>query len=269
MRIAFIGDIIGRPGRTIIKEYLPILKEEYSIDFVIANSENASHGYGLNEKNAKELFSYGIDAMTGGNHTWDKKEIIKFIDNFPILRPINYNASLPGKGYDLFDVAGEKLVVINALGQFAMPSVDNPFSMVQNLVNELHDQGLNNIFLDFHAETTAEKRAMFLMLKEKISAQVGTHTHISTDDLLIENDALYLTDIGLTGCRDNVIGMKSEVPIQRFLTGMGGHFDIPKSCKKLLQIVVMDIHGGKCIHGFKLKQFDDGRLLKTDAWIET
>jgi metallophosphoesterase (TIGR00282 family) len=268
VKIAFIGDIVGRPGRDMIAKHLPKIKEEYAIDFVIANYENASHGFGLTSKNASELFSYGIDVMTGGNHSWDKKDILPLFYTLEILRPHNYPHELPGTGCKVYEVAGEKLAVLNLMGHYSMPYTDNAFRCAKNMVEELHAEGISNIFIDFHAEATSEKRAMLMLLEGRVSGIIGTHTHVSTDDFQISKGTAYLTDIGLSGCRDNVIGMDKKVPLQQFLTGMKGHFDIPKSCKKILQIVVMEISEGKCSEAFKLKYFDDNRVIKTEAWHE-
>ncbi len=268
MKIAFIGDIVGRPGREMLKKYLPQIKKEYDIDFIIANYENASHGFGLTPKNADEIFSYGVDCMTGGNHSWDKKEISKLFDTHEILRPYNYPDGVDGTGCKVYNVAGEDLAVINLMGHYGMPYVDNAFRGAKEIVKLLHEDGIKNIFIDFHAEATSEKRAMIMMLQGQVSGIVGTHTHVSTDDLQIVDGTLYLSDIGLTGCRDNVIGMDSKVPIKQFLTGMKGHYDIPKKCKKILQLLVMDISDGACSSAIKLKYFDDDRVIKTEAWLE-
>ena len=268
MRIAFIGDIVGRPGRDMIKTYLAKIKEEYKIDFVIANYENASHGFGLTLKNCNELVACGIDVMSGGNHTWDKKDIIPLFETHELLRPHNYPDGVPGTGCKVYEVAGEKLAVLNLMGHYSMPMCDNAFRKAQTTVKELKENGIENIFIDFHAEVTSEKRGMMMLLQGQVSGIIGTHTHVSTDDFQIANGTAYLTDIGLSGCRDNVIGMDEKVPLKQFLTGMKGHFDIPKKCKKILQVAVMDISEGKCYKAFKLKYFDDDRVVKTDAWEE-
>ena len=268
MRVLFIGDIVGRPGRDMIKKYLPKIKEEYKVDFVVANYENASHGFGLTAKNAKELLACGIDCMSGGNHSWDKKDIIPLFDTLEILRPHNYPDEVPGTGCKVYEVGTEKLAVLNLMGHYSMPMTDNVFKKAQTTVNTLHNDGVKNIFIDFHAEATSEKRALMMLLQGKVSAIIGTHTHVSTDDFQISNGTAYLSDIGLSGCRDNVIGMDSKIPLKQFLTGLKGHFDIPKSCKRILQIVIMDFNDGVCEKAFKLKYFDDERVLKTDAWLE-
>ncbi len=268
MRIGFIGDIVGRPGRDMLKTYLSKIREEYEIDFVIANYENASHGFGLTVKNCNELLACGVDVMSGGNHTWDKKDIIPLFETHELLRPHNYPEGVPGTGCKVYEVAGEKLAVLNLMGHYAMPMTDNAFRCAKSTCQELNETGVKNIFIDFHAEATSEKRAMMMLLQGEVSGIIGTHTHVSTDDFQIANGTAYLSDIGLTGCRDNVIGMDAKVPLKQFLTGMKGHFDIPKKCKKVIQIAIMDFSEGKCSKAFKLKYFDDGRILKTDAWIE-
>jgi metallophosphoesterase (TIGR00282 family) len=257
MKILFIGDIVGKPGRQMVKHHLPIIKVKYEIDFVIANYENASHGFGLTTKNYKELKNSGIDVMTGGNHTFDKrKEIIEVLkSDESVLRPCSYFEA-EGKCVYKAEINNEKIAIINLMGIFSMPYGRNPFIDAKEIVENLINEGYRNIFIDFHAEATAEKQAMFMMLKEKISAIIGTHTHVGTDDLEINQGCCYLTDIGLTGCRDNVIGMKEDVPIKRFLTGLGGHYDVPDNCKKLFQAVVVDIQEGNSVEAFKLKAYD-------------
>lgn len=268
MTIAYIGDIVGRPGRSMIKEHLKGLREEHGIDFVIANYENASHGFGLTEKNAKELFEAGIDVMTGGNHSWDKKEIMPLFENMELLRPHNYPDEMPGTGSKIYELNGEKLGILNIMGHYSMPMVDNPFRCARASVERLKEEGATHIFLDIHAEATSEKRAMLMMLQGEVSGIIGSHTHVGTDDLQISSGTAYLTDMGLTGCRDNVIGMDPKIPLQRFLTGMPGHFQVPNSCRRILQMAVMELENGRCTAAKKIKRFDDGREMVTEAWVE-
>ncbi|WP_457743239.1 TIGR00282 family metallophosphoesterase [Sulfurimonas sp.] len=268
MRIAFIGDIVGQPGRNMIRDYLPKLIKDENIDFVIANYENASHGFGLTLKNCNELFSYGIDVMSGGNHTWDKKDILPLLDSHEILRPHNYPSDVPGTGCKVYEVCGEKLAVLNLMGHYSMPYTDNAFRCANETIENLNAANIKNIFVDFHAEATSEKRGMMMLLQGKVSGLIGTHTHVGTDDFQISQGTAYLTDMGLTGCRDNVIGMDAKVPLKQFLTGLKGHYDIPKKCKKILQIAVMDIEDSQCKAAFKIKQFCNGNVIKTDAWVE-
>ncbi len=259
MKIAFIGDIVGRPGRKIIKQKLEDLRDKYNIDFVIANGENASHGFGLTVKNANELFNCGVDLITGGNHSWDKrKDMLTLLETKPVLRPDNYPEGITGSGVKIVDVNSTKFAVVNLMGLYTMPQVLNPFTHAVELIDKLNTQEIKHIFIDFHAEVTAEKRILMQLLKGKVSAICGTHTHVGTDDLEISDGTFYVTDVGLTGCRDNVIGMDSKVPIQKALTGLGGHFDVPNSCKSIMQIMIIDIdHNGEAIDGFKVKLYDD------------
>ncbi len=266
MRLGFIGDIVGKPGRKMIKRYLPQIKKQERLDFVVANYENASHGFGLTPKNANELFNAGIDLMTGGNHTWDKKEIIPLLDELPLLRPVNYPEGVPGRGYKIIEELN--LAVINIMGYFTMPMVENPFIAANKIVDILKSEGIENIFIDFHAEATSEKRAMFLMLKEKISALAGTHTHIGSDDLVIDGGAGYVTDVGLTGCRDNIIGMDMQEPIRRFLTGLPARYEVPDKCKAIFQMVVFEFQKGRCVEAYKIKYYDNGVSLKLPAFVE-
>lgn len=259
MKIAFIGDIVGRPGRKIIKHNLERLKSQYKIDIVIANGENASHGFGLTVKNANELFHCGIDVITGGNHSWDKKkDILTLLETKKVLRPDNYPKEVPGSGVLKIDINGELLAIINLMGLYTMPQVLNPFTHILELIEQLEKENIKHIFIDFHAEATAEKRILMQILQGRVSAICGTHTHVGTDDLEITDGTFYVTDVGLTGCRDNVIGMDSYVPIQKALTGLGGHFDVPNSCKSIMQIVIIDIdEDGKAVDAFKIKLYDD------------
>ncbi|MBI3873785.1 MAG: YmdB family metallophosphoesterase [Arcobacter sp.] len=269
MRIAFIGDIIGRPGRTHIKKELRRVREAYDIDFVVANGENASHGFGLTYENGDELLKSGIDVLTGGNHTWDKKkDILTLFKIAPVLRPHNYPDGVEGTGLKIFQVKNNKIAILNLMGIYGMPQVTNPFLVARDVVAELHSKDIFHIFVDFHGEATAEKRVIFELLKGKVSAICGTHTHIGTDDFEVSNGTFYVTDIGLTGCRDNVIGMDSFIPIQKALTGLGGHFDIPKSCKTILQMIIVDIDDdGKAVDGMKLKLFSDREPILTKAIV--
>lgn len=258
MRIAFCADIVGRPGRYMLKQHIANIKRDYKVDVVIINYENASHGFGLSAKNAKELFKLPIDAMTGGNHTWDKKDIIPLMETLPLLRPLNYPKATPGKGIEILEACEEKLAVINLMGHYTMPMVDNPFTVVMETVSRLEEEGIKHIFIDFHAEATSEKRALLAMLRGRVSAIMGSHTHVGTDDLTIDAGTCYVTDVGMSGCRDNSLGMDVKEVIERFLTGVSGRFDVPNHCKKILQCVVFDLDSaGRCTKAFKLKAYDD------------
>jgi len=258
MKLAFIGDIVGRPGRKIIKQQLKHIIKSHNIDIVVANGENASHGFGLTVKNAQELFNCGIDVLTGGNHTWDKKkDISTLFKTKPVIRPDNYPPEVEGTGVYIKDIDGTKIAIVNLMGIYGMPQTLNPFRHILEVLEKLQNDGIKHIFIDFHAEATAEKRVMLQLLKGKVSAICGTHTHIGTDDMEIVDGTFYVTDVGLTGCRDNVIGMDSYVPIQKALTGLGGHFDIPNNCKTILQMIILEFdQNGKTVDSIKLKLYD-------------
>jgi len=269
VRIGLIGDIVGRPGRAAVRRFLPGLRQSEGLDFVVANYENASHGFGLTEKNAKELFGAGIDLMTGGNHTWDKKEIRPLLEAMPLLRPANYPDGVPGRGVKVARVGKTPLAVISLMGYYGMPMVDNPFLVAKRIVADLKAEGVAHIVIDFHAEATSEKRGLLMMLKSDVSAIFGTHTHVGTDDLTIDGGCMYVTDVGLTGCRDNVIGMDAKVPVERFLTGLPGRFEVPAKCRTILQMAVVELNSrGRAVEACKVRVFDDGTVLRQEAWRE-
>jgi len=270
VKVAFIGDIVGRPGREMLQKHLQKIRTEYDLDLVIANYENASHGFGLTKKNCEELLSYGIDVMTGGNHSWDKKEVFELYETEPLIRPLNYPDDSPGKGVIEIDVLGTSVAVINVMGNYTMPMCDNPFIKVDKAVDELQAKGIQHIIIDIHAEATSEKLAMMHIVKERVSALFGTHTHIGTDDLSIIDGCCYVSDVGLTGCRDGVIGMDKQIPIQRFMTGISGHYNIPKKCQNILQMIIFELDAnGRAVHAEKLKIYDNGEERKLDARIES
>lgn len=237
---------------------------------MIANGENASHGFGLTVKNCDELLKCGIDILTGGNHSFDKKsDMLALLETKPVLRPDNYPEGVLGSGVRVVMVNDEKLAIVNLMGMYSMPHVENPFNWASKLVEKLHNEGIKNIFIDFHAEATSEKRVLHMMFKNRVSAICGTHTHIGTDDLQIDEGTAYVTDVGLTGCRDNVIGMEKEMPIYRATTGLNGHFKVPNACKSILQFVVLDIIDGKTIEAFKVKSYCSSHEdVITKAFVE-
>ncbi|MDR3030848.1 MAG: TIGR00282 family metallophosphoesterase [Holosporales bacterium] len=220
MRIAFFGDIVGRSGRDAVKNYIKENKTKYKFDLAIVNGENATHGFGINQNICEELFSAGIDVITMGNHTFDQKDSFPLFDNEKrLLRPLNYPQGTPGHGYIVTETAmGEKVMVINLIGRIAMEQNDDPFFVVnQLLANYKLGVNVNVIFIDFHAETTAEKTALARYLDGRISGLVGTHTHVPTADLQILNKGTgFLSDCGMCGDYDSVIGMEEDAPIKRF-----------------------------------------------------
>ena len=268
MKIGFIGDVVGKPGRMMLKKHLKKLRAKYSLDLVICNYENASHGFGLTGKNCEELLGYGIDVMTGGNHSFDKKEILDMFNKYPLIRPMNYPKDTAGTGVIEIEVLDTTVAILNLMGHYTMPLSDNPFTKVVEVINDLKLRGIKHIILDFHAEATAEKNAIREMLKCDLSSIMGTHTHVATDDLKIVDGCCYVTDVGLTGCDDGVIGMSSDIPIKRMLTGIGGHLDIPKECKSILQMVLFELNEyGRCIDASKIKIYDNSPELVTKAWV--
>jgi metallophosphoesterase (TIGR00282 family) len=212
-----IGDIVGRPGRQAVKQLLPDLRQQYRLSLVIANAENVAGGLGLTSTTAKELLSAGIDVLTSGNHIWAQKEIIPHLDGeMPILRPLNYSPGVPGKGY----IINSQAMVVNLMGRTFMGDVDCPFRAMDQLLAEIkHKPPV--IVVDFHAEATSEKIAMGRYLDGRVSAVLGTHTHVGTiDTQLLPYGTAYVTDVGMTGPIDSVIGMETGAVIQRFLTGI-------------------------------------------------
>ena len=225
--ILFIGDIVGRPGRRIAKDYL----ENNKFDFVIANVENASHGFGLTKKNYDELKSCGINAMTSGNHIWDKKEVFEYINEVDdLIRPLNYPNCEWGKGYQIFEICGIKIAVTNLLGRTFMAPVDSPFEKIKELKEDLKNKA-DIILVDFHAEATAEKVSFGYYAKELgINGVFGTHTHIQTaDEKILDNKMVYITDVGFCGAFRSIIGMDVEASIKRWTTCIHDRLDVVDS----------------------------------------
>lgn len=219
MKILAIGDIVGDLGLKKLSELLPKIIEKENIDFTIVNAENTSGGMGLTQKDFDTLQKMKIDVFTMGNHTWGKKDIFSFIDNPKLLRPANYSKGVPGKGYNIYQCKDKKIAVINLIGRTDMNILsENPFLVADELVEKLSKEA-DIIILDFHAEATAEKIAMGYYLDGKVSAVFGTHTHVQTaDEKILKAGTGYITDVGMTGPKDSVIGMDIEASLKRFLT---------------------------------------------------
>ena len=215
MLILAVGDIIGRPGRQAVNELLPSLRQQYGLDLVIANGENVAGGLGLTSTAAKELLNAGVDVLTSGNHIWAQKEIIPYLDSeMPILRPLNYPPGVPGRGY----IVNGQTAVVNLIGRTFMSNFDCPFRAMDKLLAELNPKP-PVIIVDFHAEATSEKVAMGRYLDGRVSAVLGTHTHVGTIDAqLLPGGTAYVTDIGMTGPIDSIIGDDTEEVIRRFMT---------------------------------------------------
>ncbi len=219
MKILAVGDIVGESGVRKLKEVLPVIKKQEEIDFVITNGENSAGGMGITEKNFNDILLAGTDVVTMGNHTWGKKDIFRFIDNPQIIRPANYPKGVVGKGIGIYECNNKKIAVMNFLGRVDLNVLtENPFVMAKEMVEEVHES-VDMIFIDFHAEATAEKIAMGRYLDGKITALWGTHTHVQTaDEQILPNGTGYITDLGMTGPKNSVIGMDEKVSFKRFET---------------------------------------------------
>jgi hypothetical protein len=240
MRILFIGDIVGKPGRELIRKGLRPLVERFDVDFVIANAENAAAGFGITKDIGDTLLEWGVDVMTSGNHIWDKKEALSYIASEPrLLRPANYPAGVPGRGSYLAQTGdGRAVGVVNAMGRVFMLNLDDPFAVVLREIEALRHR-TKIIVVDFHAEATSEKVAMGWHLDGKVSLVVGTHTHVQTaDERILPGGTAYLTDAGMTGPHDSIIGMEREAAMSRFLTGLPAKFEPATGNPRLNGIVV-------------------------------
>lgn len=241
MKILAVGDIVGESGVRKLKEELPKIKKEEKIDFVITNGENSAGGMGITEKNFKEIIEAGTNAITMGNHTWGKKDIFKFIDDPKILRPANYPKGVVGKGLGIYECNGKKIAVINLMGRVDINILtENPFIIAKEMVEELQNQ-VDIIMIDFHAEATAEKIAMARYLDGKITGLFGTHTHVQTgDEQILPNGTGYITDLGMTGPKNSVIGMDVNVSIKRFETTLPEKYKLADG-ECILNAVIFDI----------------------------
>lgn len=251
MKVLFIGDIIGRPGRGAVKNLLPGLVEEHGIDFVIANGENAAAGFGITEKVGEELFSLGIDVLTTGNHLWDKKDSVSYIaKEARILCPANYPEGAAGARSGIFKTkSGVKIGVFGLQGRVFMQALDCPFRVADEMADKLEKEA-DAIIVDVHAEATSEKVALGWYLDGRVSAVIGTHTHVQTaDERVLPGGTAYITDAGMTGGFDGVIGMDKEAVIKRFLTGMPQKFETAEGDVRLNGVLVeIDDRSGKaCI----------------------
>ncbi|MGA2465457.1 MAG: TIGR00282 family metallophosphoesterase [Thermodesulfobacteriota bacterium] len=248
MRILFIGDIVGKPGRQAVEGILEKLISDYGIEFTIANGENAAGGMGITPPIAIDILNLGVDVLTSGNHIWAKKEIIPFLDEESrILRPANYPAQVPGRGAGVFPLSnGKKVGVLNLEGRVFMKNLDCPFRVGEKEIEILRQQ-TNIIIVDFHAEATSEKMAMGWFLNGKVSAILGTHTHVQTSDERILNEGTaYITDVGMTGPLASVIGIRKQVALERLLTQIPWKFDVATEEIELQGVVVeIDSKTGK------------------------
>ncbi len=244
MKVLFVGDICGRPGRRILKELLPGLRRRHETHLVIANGENAAGGVGITEDTAEELFAAGVDVLTGGNHSWHNRDAYPFLDAHPrVLRPANYPPGAPGRGSLFVETAAGPAAVVNLQGRVFMGERDDPFRAAAALAEEMRTR-TPVIVVDFHAEATSEKIALGWYLDGKVSAVIGTHTHVQTaDERILPQGTAYITDAGMTGPRDGVIGMDQQTILERFLSGLPVRFVVARGPVQL-NAVLCEIDGG-------------------------
>jgi metallophosphoesterase (TIGR00282 family) len=244
LRILFIGDVVGKGGRRAVTDLLPTLMKD-KVDFVIANGENVSGGIGITPQYAQMLFEQGINVVTSGNHIWRKKEIIPFLEQEPqLLRPANYPPGAPGRGSGIYSTSdGKKVGVLNLEGRIFMRALESPFKTAEEHLALLRRE-TKVIIVDFHAEATSEKMALGWFLDGEVSAVLGTHTHVQTaDERVLPGGTAYITDVGMTGPIDSVIGVKKDIALERFLTMLPNKFE-PATGKIELQGVIVDVDEG-------------------------
>ena len=243
MNILIVGDVVGRPGREAFVKYTPQLRKKYDVDIVIVNGENSAGGKGITRKSMQALYSGGADIITSGNHVWDKKEVCEFIDDEAyLIRPANYPEGAPGKGWCCYPFRAKNIGVMNLSGRTFMPPMDCPFQKAEDLLREMKDE-CDIIILDVHAEATSEKLALAWYLDGRVQAVVGTHTHIQTDDeRLLPKGTAYITDLGMVGPYNSILGVKSELILEKFTTGRPVRFDVAQ---------------GPCVYSAVLLNIDD------------
>jgi 2',3'-cyclic-nucleotide 2'-phosphodiesterase len=230
MNVLLIGDVVGKPGRQLLEMFLPPLIQEYELDFIIANAENVAHGFGVTADTADQLFRTGVNILTSGNHIWDKKEIFEYISKESrLLRPANYPSNVPGKGFTIAESKrGQKVGVVNLQGRIFMGPSDDPFSIGMQIVERIR-RDTPVIFVDIHGEASSEKQAMGWFLDGKVTAVFGTHTHVPTaDQRVLPGGTAYITDVGMSGPYDSVIGIDKDQIIQKFLDQMPTRFEVAK-----------------------------------------
>ncbi|MEO2196636.1 MAG: TIGR00282 family metallophosphoesterase, partial [bacterium] len=240
VKLLFVGDIVGKPGRALIRAGITQLVERHDIDIVVANVENAAGGNGITRDIGDAIRDQGVDVMTTGNHVWDKREALEYIELEPrLLRPANFPAGAPGSGHIVVKTrAGDSVGVINAMGRVFMAPLDNPFVVIRDEIAAVREQA-SIILVDFHAEATSEKIAMGWHLDGQVAAVVGTHTHVqSADNRVLPGGTAYITDVGMTGPHDSVIGVDKRVVLNRFLTSLPGRFDTATGDPRLHGVIV-------------------------------
>lgn len=239
IKVLFFADVVGKPGRFVLSQMCKSLKEEYGAHYVIANVENAAGGFGVTPEIAKKIFSYGVDCQTSGNHIWDRMDIQKYLNEQPrLIRPANYPPGCPGAGYFIDEVNGVKIGILNLMGRTYMKDIDCPFRIADRELKKIRGE-TEIIIIDFHAEVTSEKQALAYYLDGTVSAVIGTHTHVQTaDEIVTERGTAYITDIGMTGPYDSIIGMAKAPSLERFLTGMPKRFSCAKGDIKISGVLI-------------------------------
>ncbi len=261
LKIIFFGDIYGRPGREALKKYIPIAKKKYDPDFVMANGENMAHGSGVTRSTLEECQSAGVEFFTSGNHIFSKKEAIELLEKKePVLiRPANYPEGVPGTGYQIIQIRTQKLAVINIMGRvFIREDLDDPFAKIETILSEI-DPDVKNIFVDFHTEATSEFIAMRYFLDGKVSAIVGTHTHVPTQDFHVSEAGTFsVTDVGMTGPANSVLGVDASLILAKFRTQMPTKHEVAETDQAEINAVYLEIDSdGKVAHFEKIYEFID------------
>jgi len=272
LTVLYIADICGKAGRQVVAHMVKPLREKYAVDYVIANVENAAAGFGVTPEMSRKIFGYGVDMQTSGNHIWDRFEIIKYFDQKPkLLRPANYPFRAPGAGSYVDVVGGQKIGVLNLMGRTYMKDIDCPFQAASRELLTLKRE-TDTIFVDFHAEATSEKQAICYYLDGKVSAVIGSHTHVQTaDEQISKLGTAYITDAGMTGPHDSIIGMQKEPSLERFLTGMPKRFTTASDDVKISGVVVtIDTSNGQAQdirryrHDFSIDDFSPDRPIEEE-----
>lgn len=269
MKLLFLGDIVGRPGRDLMRRHVRALAAQQGADLVIANGENAAGGAGITRDNMLEILAAGVDVITTGNHVWDKRETLEFIGNEPrLIRPANYPDGTPGAGsYVATTAAGDRVGVINVMGRVFLHAIDDPFRVAEREIERVKGEGARVIFVDMHAETTSEKLALSYYLDGKVSAVIGTHTHVQTaDERILPGGTACLTDVGMTGPHDGVIGIEKSAIINRFVTGIPGRFETASGDHRMNGVVIeVDPATGRATHIARLSLSEDELKKNTDS----
>ena len=268
LNILFIGDIVGSYGREITRHLIAGIKKEYAVDFTIANGENSAHGYSITEKIYSAFMEMGIDAITMGNHVWEKKEVIsKMPEMENLVRPANYPPMVPGQDHLILDAQGTKIGITNLLGRVFMQCVDCPFQTAEKLIPKIREQA-RIIIVDFHAEATSEKCAMGYFLNGKVSAVLGTHTHVMTaDERVLTGGTAFISDVGMVGAQDSVIGMKREQILKRFTTQMPEKFEPAEAGPGLFNAVLLkiDAASGKALEIKRIIRVTEPLHIQSEA----